>query len=247
MWSCGYAFQDIKYNDKLPDDFTNRVVYADSAAVRANLSDFVGHIIHINTADGRATKLLDRFVLANAKPPVSPVDPASGKLYYSKIDRSFKGSAKSSFLATISVDLSSQDMLEILIQDVATVSLPSDQVDQQRLAKVAASAPIPGTLRCFVQGARIAAINYKVFTQIDKDGKIAYGDSFQADGHVYSSRAGYSTDFKVSVDCIDLDVLRSSLGSLNLAEPDEQERLRAILARPGLLHPAAGALVHDLP
>lgn len=231
-------------NTPLPSDFSNRVVYKDSASVRDNLSDFVGHVVEIDLASGAANKSLVRYVLANYQPPVKGVDPAAGKLYESKVSSSFKTDQKLSYLATLNVNVAGDQMLEVVLHDVAVASLDTDKIDVPRLkALVKDLKPKPGVLRCFVQGARIAAINYKIYKKITGAVKAAYGDTFQSGNEIYSSENTYSQDYKASIDCVDLDSVSSLLAGQGLGAEDTDAAFRAVLTKPEKYAPKAGAVL----
>jgi hypothetical protein len=215
-----WTFQNVSTDDALPADFTKRTVYGDSSAVRGNLPDFIGHAIEIDK-DGNAKKIsAGRFVVNDTKPPIVPIDAASGQIYSSKIDKQFKESGSASYLvASISTSMSNDDMLEVIIRDVATSSLDSDKIDQQKLAAFAKSLPAKaGVQRCFVQGVRIASISYRKYAKADANAKVAAGTAFQAGGAVYNTSEQFTGDYKLSIDCIDLDILRPLVSAVGLSE-----------------------------
>ena len=226
-------------NIPLPSDFSNRVVYKDSASVRDNLSDFVGHVVEIEIATGTAQKSLERYVLNDFKPSVKGIDPAAGKLYESKLSSSFKSDSKVNYLATLDVNVSGEQMLEVI-----AASLDTSTIDVPKLkALVKDLKPKPGFLRCFVQGARIAAINYKVYKKITGVVKAAYGDTFKSGNEVYSSETTFSQDFKASIDCVDLDSVSSLLGGQRLADDEYDAAFTAVFAKPEKYAPTSGIVV----
>jgi hypothetical protein len=240
----GYQFKDVaQVNDPLPSDFAGRTVYKESAAARGDLADFVGHIVEIGTLDGKSKKLLERYVVADYMPPVQGIDPNAGRLYYSKVDQGFTANAKVSYLATLDVQVAANEMMEILVQDVALVALPTNKIDMKALRAVMSSPVKPNTMRCFVQGVRLASITYKKYTKLDVNEKTAYGETFQVNGAVYCSTANDSTDFKVSLDCVDLDELKTNTQSSGFGAADADADFARALAHPELLRPRQSRII----
>lgn len=237
-----------KVNTSLPEDFSNRVVYRDSSSVRDNLPDFVGHVVEIERSTGTANKSLVRFVKEGFMPVVQVVDPAAGKLYESKISSGFKTSQKVNYLATIDVNVTGDQMLQVLIQDASFINLDTAKVDVDALkAYVATLQPKAGYLRCFVQGARVATINYKVYQKITGVVKAAYGETFQSGNEIYSTNQSYMQDFKVSVDCIDLDTVSPLLGDRALAAAEATRLLEDTLKNPQKYAPKEGIVLLGRP
>ena len=71
-------------NLPLPRDFTMRIIYADSAAVRDNISDLVGRVVAFDR-DGSTQKLSKQLLVPGTALTVEPV--SDGPVYESKIDK----------------------------------------------------------------------------------------------------------------------------------------------------------------
>jgi hypothetical protein len=128
-------------------------------------------------------------------------------------------------------------MLEVTIRDVAVAALKSRQIDTKALVELAKTPNNSGGLRCFVQGVRVASIIYKKFSRIGVDASIAVSELFKSGNSYFGSSNAFSGDFKLSLDCIDLDVLAPKVSGSQLEESDED-----LLADPDRFRPARGRL-----
>ena len=231
-------------NLPLPSDWTNRVIYKDSASARADLSDFVGHVIEIDRKTGATNKSLVRYVLNDHRPPITQVDSASGKLYESKLSSNFKTDQKLNYLASLNVNATSEQMIELLVEDISFVTLDTSKIDISKLKPFLKDLkPKDGYLRCLVQGARIAAVKYKLFQKVKGIAKVGYGSTFQSDNEVFSSRDSFSRDYKVSIDCIDLDNISALLAGQGFSSGDYEDSLKSMLSKPEKYAPAGGLVV----
>ena len=217
-------------NLPLPDDFTRRIVYRDSAAVRDDIADLTGRVITIEQ-DGRANKNSERLIVPGPTPTVERV--SDGVVYESKIDRSAMESAKGTFLESLSHELKAESMLEITISDVASARLSDAQIDWDRLRRFAASyREAAGSRSCFVQAVRLASLTYRAYVKSGtKSNYAAYGDVFVFSGAVYSSSQRHTVDYRISVDCMSIAALKSAAERTGLSSlPDALNEARALAA-----------------
>jgi hypothetical protein len=221
-------------NVPLPGDFTRRLIYADSAAIRDHIGDLAGRIITFGPA-GVARKASERLLAQVPPPPLEQI--ADGLVYESKIDQQASVAAKGTYLATLSGAFSGSNMLEVTITDVASVRLNDDQIDWHRLRQLAATmTDATETSSCFVQGVRLAMVTYRAYVKSDSKSGMAYGDVFAFDGSVYSSSQKHTVDYAVSVDCISMAVIKQIAQRTGLSPlPEPLSEARAVSAMRSLV------------
>ena len=209
-------------NVPLPRDLTGRLVYADSAAVRDDIGDLTGRIVTIQ-GDGGTRKSSERLLVPGPHPPVERI--TEGLVYESKIDQQASVSAKGTYLVTLSGAFSNSSMLEVTITDVASVRLSDAQIDWPRLRLAAAELhEQAGESSCFVQGVRLAMITYRAYAKSSISNGSAYGDVFAFAGSVYSSSQKRTVDYRVSLDCLALSMVKTVARRTGLAELPEAMR-----------------------
>jgi hypothetical protein len=206
-------------NLPLPRDFTMRVIYADSAAVRDNISDLVGRMVAFDRG-GLAQKISQQLLVAGTSLTIEPV--SDGPLYESKVDRNASVSAKGTYLATLSGAFGANSMLEVSVSDIAAVRLSDAQIDWVGVYRSVRA--IPESLEnhpCFVQGVRLATVTYRAYTKREQKNSIAYGDVFAFDGAIYSTTEEHTADYVVSLDCLSAATMKEITSRTGLSDPPQ--------------------------
>jgi hypothetical protein len=78
---------------------------------------------------------------------------------------------------------------------------------------------------------RLAMITYRAYAKSSMSNGSAYGDVFAFDGSVYSSSQKHTVDYRVSLDCLALSVVKTVANRTGLSElPEAMREVDAISA-----------------
>jgi hypothetical protein len=204
--SCdGVKFADVEVNRPLPDEFKNRTFYAKTDIFKYRLSQLAGNVI-VREADSTAYVRLDRVVPEGVVPIEKDVDEEGGEIYRSVVDRG--ASAEGSYLA-FAGSLSANEIAKVQIRDRHWVFIDLVPAVRDAIADWVEDHPNddPAVKRWYVQGALLASITTDYYQEIDATASGVVGETLGAKGEVYNRFRETATDFRISLELLDIDAL----------------------------------------
>jgi hypothetical protein len=182
----------------LPADYRNRTLWPGTDIFKYNLSELAGSYVR-RDADGTFTRL-NRVVKPGYKPEFRVKDLKT--IYESNIDR--RASVHGSYLA-FAASLKANERAQVKIQDIGMVFIKGDDLPRKDIAEQAIRAyKADEHGRYYIQGVLLASVATRHFVEIDASAKGVVGDTIGLDSKVYNKRGQSATDFRISVELVDL-------------------------------------------
>jgi hypothetical protein len=219
LTGCGVRFANVsQFNKVLPDDFKNRVLWAETDIFKYNLEQLAGHVVYAK-AEGKFDRGV-RLVKKDRTPTLKAVD--KGRVYHSKID---KGAAAEGNYLAFAAKFDDTQTEDVTIIDTAQVFIPYDDVPIDDLLKEA-DKPLPPDVskRYYVQAVLLATVTRIATSKISANASGVVGDAFGAKGNVYKQDEEGSTDYRISLLLIDLEKMKM-LKQGSGAQPIESSEL----------------------
>jgi len=204
---CGVRFKDAPINLELPDDFKTRNLLDRTAIWRFNMPELAGTVLYLEQ-DGSYSRHR-RFVKEGYVAILRFVEDSEKKIYSSRVDRGIV--AEGSYLV-FAANLDAKQIAEVNIEDVSLVFINDADIPWERLVEEAnAQAPNPGIHRYWIQAALLSSITIDYYSEISTSASGVVGETFGAKGNVYNKQGTTAHDYKISLELIDLDRLRSTV------------------------------------
>jgi hypothetical protein len=200
----GIEFADDTSNMALPDDYKNRTLWPGTDIFKYNLSELAGSYVR---RDAGTFTRLNRVVNPGYKPEFRVRDLKA--IYESNIDR--QASMQGSYLA-FAASLKANERAHVKIQDIGMVFIKDDDLPREDIAGQAIRAYKANERgRYYIQGVLLASVTTRHFVEIDASAKGVVGATIGLDSKVYNKRGQSATDFRISVELVDLWALGRAL------------------------------------
>jgi len=212
---CGVRFKNAPYNLILPDYFKTRNLYEKTDIWRFKIPELAGSIISGEPGSASYDRVR-RIVKEGYVAKLEVIQDSERKVYSSKIDQGF---ALGGSYLVFAADIKADQMAEVNIEDMSLVFINDADIPWEELvAEANKPNPNPAARRYWIQAALLSGITITYFEQISANASGIVGETFKANGNVYSKQSGTTRDFKISLELIDIDKLSRSTRDASISD-----------------------------